>query len=50
VTEDDRERERLRYIRESIARIGEYTRGGREQGPPTGAAGDDVRDARAVSA
>ena len=30
MTEDERERERLSYIRESIARIGEYTRGGRE--------------------
>jgi uncharacterized protein with HEPN domain len=30
VTEEERERERLRYIRESIARITEYTKGGRE--------------------
>jgi len=30
VTEDEREQERLRYIRESIVRIGEYTKGGRE--------------------
>jgi uncharacterized protein with HEPN domain len=30
VTEEERERERLRYIRESIARIAEYTKGGRE--------------------
>jgi uncharacterized protein with HEPN domain len=30
VTRDPRERARLRYIRQSIARIEQYTRGGRE--------------------